>query len=426
MIHSDDAAVDRFAVAMKAKLAAACEKGRGGWEQCDPAHLSRMLREHVEKGDPRDVANFCAFLWNLSAPITASMPTREPVEAPLSLIPDLVALEQQAVNIALLDMCDATSAWCAAAAKYREISSHDQSAFCDGYEAGMAAILSARASSPTASEDHRAALVERVLGMFEAWPKKRARPTEEPESQYRFGYNTALEDVLTALDAAPQRRGNASSPNAAGAEGAAIGEHDLSTSAGGRSYIAEFFAKRLRRHDFGCYINERLAADFACALAQYLRDQGAAPAQAAEPAAIPAGWSRVPNIPPAEVLEFYGDKYSLPVLLHDGERIMSVVARWDFTDDGWVDADFRDGPSPADYELLNSRAKCWMLLAAAHSGQPDPHDEVTDDDKLCADRYRYARDNIQEGHELPGGYWLSDTGDAWDKTIDEARAGESR
>ncbi|WP_232341272.1 dATP/dGTP pyrophosphohydrolase domain-containing protein [Burkholderia pseudomallei] len=150
------------------------------------------------------------------------------------------------------------------------------------------------------------------------------------------------------------------------------------------------------------------------------------PAQAAEPAAIPAGWSRVPNIPPAEVLEFYGDQYSLPVLLHDGERIMSVVARWDFTDEGWVDADFRDGPSPADYELLNSRAKSWMLVAAAHSGQPEPHDEVTDDDKLCADRYRYARDNIQEGHELPGGYWLSDTGDAWDKTIDEARAGESR
>ncbi len=61
------------------------------------------------------------------------------------------------------------------------------------------------------------------------------------------------------------------------AEAVAISEHDLSTSAGGRSYVAEFFAKRLRRHDFGRYINERLAADFACALAQYLRDREAAP-----------------------------------------------------------------------------------------------------------------------------------------------------
>ncbi|WP_193759735.1 DUF551 domain-containing protein [Burkholderia cenocepacia] len=61
------------------------------------------------------------------------------------------------------------------------------------------------------------------------------------------------------------------------AEAAVIGDHDLSTSAGGRDYIAEFFTKRLRRHDFGRYIHERLAADFACVLAQYLRDREAAP-----------------------------------------------------------------------------------------------------------------------------------------------------
>ncbi|KVP71081.1 hypothetical protein WJ92_28030 [Burkholderia ubonensis] len=76
-IHSDDLAVDRFAVEMKSKLAAARAKGRGGWEQCSPAALSRMLREHVKKGDPRDVANFCAFLWNLRAPIVAAAPADE-------------------------------------------------------------------------------------------------------------------------------------------------------------------------------------------------------------------------------------------------------------------------------------------------------------------------------------------------------------
>ena len=46
---------------------------------------------------------------------------------------------------------------------------------------------------------------------------------------------------------------------------------DLRTSAGGRAYIAWHFANVLERHDFGNYIREALAADFACALARHLR-----------------------------------------------------------------------------------------------------------------------------------------------------------
>lgn len=69
--HPDDQAVDRFAAAMKDKLSKAREKGRTGWETCPPEDLSRMLREHIEKGDPRDVANFCMMLWNLGEGITA-------------------------------------------------------------------------------------------------------------------------------------------------------------------------------------------------------------------------------------------------------------------------------------------------------------------------------------------------------------------
>jgi hypothetical protein len=63
--HPDNTAVDAFAVAMKAKLAEARAKGRGGWQDkdnCPQQRLSDMLRAHVEKGDPRDVANFCMFL----------------------------------------------------------------------------------------------------------------------------------------------------------------------------------------------------------------------------------------------------------------------------------------------------------------------------------------------------------------------------
>ncbi|CAJ6390108.1 Uncharacterised protein [Burkholderia pseudomallei] len=70
--------------------------------------------------------------------------------------------------------------------------------------------------------DERAAFVERVMGMFEAWPNGKPGPTDEPESHYRFGYNTALEDVLTALDVgSPTRR--AASANETGAEGAIVG-----------------------------------------------------------------------------------------------------------------------------------------------------------------------------------------------------------
>lgn len=65
--HPDDLAVDAFAAAMKAKLAEARAKGRRGWDDkiaCSQHRLSQMLRDHVDKGDPRDVANFACFLWS--------------------------------------------------------------------------------------------------------------------------------------------------------------------------------------------------------------------------------------------------------------------------------------------------------------------------------------------------------------------------
>ena len=66
--HPDDIAVDLFAAEMKAKLEYSRNKhGRGGWNDksdCSAEHLSNLLREHVGKGDPVDVANFACFLWN--------------------------------------------------------------------------------------------------------------------------------------------------------------------------------------------------------------------------------------------------------------------------------------------------------------------------------------------------------------------------
>lgn len=78
--HPDDAAVDAFAVAMKAKLAAARAKGRGGWNGDEPGmqqRLSDMLRAHVDKGDPRDVANFAMFLHQRGEAILPRLAERE-------------------------------------------------------------------------------------------------------------------------------------------------------------------------------------------------------------------------------------------------------------------------------------------------------------------------------------------------------------
>lgn len=52
---------------------------------------------------------------------------------------------------------------------------------------------------------------------------------------------------------------------------APIGNHDVSTTEGGRAYLAEYFQKRLGRHDFAAYIGRELAGDFACALAKHLQ-----------------------------------------------------------------------------------------------------------------------------------------------------------
>lgn len=62
--HPDNVAVDKLASAMKAKLAKQRSKGYSGWDtDCTQERLSQLLREHVDKGDPVDVANFCAFLF---------------------------------------------------------------------------------------------------------------------------------------------------------------------------------------------------------------------------------------------------------------------------------------------------------------------------------------------------------------------------
>jgi hypothetical protein len=65
--HATSQLVDSFAIALKSKLSAA-EKKYGytdGWKQTAWMDECRAkLREHLDKGDPRDVAAYCAFLWH--------------------------------------------------------------------------------------------------------------------------------------------------------------------------------------------------------------------------------------------------------------------------------------------------------------------------------------------------------------------------
>lgn len=64
----DNMAVDKFAKAMKEKLANARAKGRRGWddkEACSDEHLAHLFHEHLLKcndGNFIDLANFLMFL----------------------------------------------------------------------------------------------------------------------------------------------------------------------------------------------------------------------------------------------------------------------------------------------------------------------------------------------------------------------------
>ncbi|TPQ37136.1 hypothetical protein C2U71_25660 [Burkholderia ubonensis] len=176
-------------------------------------------------------------------------------------------------------------------------------------------------------------------------------------------------------------------------EAVAISDHDLSTSAGGRGYIAEFFAKRLRRHDFGRYIHERLAADFACALAQYLRDRDAIPQPAQ--AAIPAGYALVPRKSTEAMRDAFKKAYKGGSIWTD--RIDYALEQLiDAAPQPPAQADARVGLTVEQFERIASKAAgeaaripgatlynaakfaCDEIRALLATPLPEPRAEVTD------------------------------------------------
>ena len=72
---ADTKGVERFAVAMTAKLAKKRAEGAGGWNrphECSMERLQKLLAASVAKGDPVDIANFAMMIWNRENPCGVS------------------------------------------------------------------------------------------------------------------------------------------------------------------------------------------------------------------------------------------------------------------------------------------------------------------------------------------------------------------
>jgi hypothetical protein len=70
-----DTLVSEFTKALRDKLHAAEKKygWDGAWQRNDAADIRAGLVEHVRKGDPLDVAAFCAFLWHRREPTAVAV-----------------------------------------------------------------------------------------------------------------------------------------------------------------------------------------------------------------------------------------------------------------------------------------------------------------------------------------------------------------
>ena len=83
----DNEGVNRFAAAMKAKMAKQRAKGYGGWDNkydCSTTYLQGMLADHITKGDPVDVGNFAMMLFNRGER------TAQPAQEPLGIVESAV------------------------------------------------------------------------------------------------------------------------------------------------------------------------------------------------------------------------------------------------------------------------------------------------------------------------------------------------
>lgn len=65
--------IEEFSERMLRKLKHKSRQGYKGWETCKHGDLVQLLINHVDKGDPIDVANFCAFLFARGESLTEAV-----------------------------------------------------------------------------------------------------------------------------------------------------------------------------------------------------------------------------------------------------------------------------------------------------------------------------------------------------------------
>lgn len=73
--EAERGALDKIYQAMARKLYAKYLEGTSGFDTASARYLSQLLRRHVDKGDPVDVANFCAFLLFNGQRIESAQPS---------------------------------------------------------------------------------------------------------------------------------------------------------------------------------------------------------------------------------------------------------------------------------------------------------------------------------------------------------------
>ena len=155
----DNQALRLLSNAMRSKLAASRRKGRSGWNdktQCTVEHLSQLLREHVEKGDPVDVANFCAFLAARgegiapqAAPITAAAPGEWQELA--ARVMDALANAQDRTNAAYPEHVKCYPSWETKPRHLRWLAEMFRTGKPIGNGAGQPDVLAALSAKPTAA-----------------------------------------------------------------------------------------------------------------------------------------------------------------------------------------------------------------------------------------------------------------------------------
>lgn len=83
----DNEAVRAFSEMMRKKMALSRANGRSGWhdpDRCSPEYLRALLYEHLDKGDPVDVANICMMLRHYQEPTSPNLARAEAAEAKLA------------------------------------------------------------------------------------------------------------------------------------------------------------------------------------------------------------------------------------------------------------------------------------------------------------------------------------------------------